>query len=51
MVNMLTQQIGTIFNPFIQNTSQSYQALATQMGRIADFFNPVKPGHQQIPQV
>jgi len=44
-------QIGTIFIPFIQNTNKSYQALATQMGRIADFFNSVQPGHQQIPQV
>jgi len=34
MVNMLTQQIGIIFNPLIQNRNQSYQALATQMGRI-----------------
>jgi len=41
MVNMLTQQIGTIFNPLIQNTNQSYQALATQLGRIADLFSLV----------
>ena len=51
MVSMLTQQIGTIFNPLIQNTNQSYQVLATQMGRIAYLFAPVQPGHQQIPQV
>jgi len=51
MVNMLTQQIGTVFNPLIQNTNQSYQALATQMGRIADFFSPAQPIHQQIPQI
>lgn len=38
MVNTLTQQIGTIFNPLIQNTNQSYQQLATQMNWIADFF-------------
>ena len=38
MVNMLTQQIGTVFNPLIQNTNQSYQLLANQMGRIVDFF-------------
>ena len=29
MVNFLTQQIGTMFNPFIQDTNRSYQALAT----------------------
>lgn len=38
MVNTLTQQMGTIFNPFIQNTNQSYQQLATKMNRIANFF-------------
>jgi len=32
MVNLLTQQIGTEFNPLVQNTNQGYQALATQMG-------------------
>ena len=25
MVNMLTQHIGTMFNPLIQNTNHSYQ--------------------------
>ncbi|XP_057421488.1 uncharacterized protein LOC130715404 [Lotus japonicus] len=38
MVNMLAQQIGTVFNPFIQNTNESYQQLTRQMGRIADAF-------------
>jgi len=38
MVNMLTQQIGTVFNPLIQQTHNSYQTLTDQMGRIADFF-------------
>lgn len=38
MVNTLTQQICTTFNPLIQNTNQSYQQLTTQMNRIADFF-------------
>jgi hypothetical protein len=38
MVNLLTHQIGTVFNPLIQNTNDSYQMLAYQMGRIADFF-------------
>jgi len=51
MVNMLTRQIGTMFNPLIQSTNQSYQALATQMERIVDFFSPVQPGHQQNPQI
>lgn len=37
IVNMLTQQIGTMLNPLIQNTIQSYQQLAHQVGRSADF--------------
>jgi hypothetical protein len=40
MVNLLTLQIGTIFNPLIRETNRSYQALTTQMGRIADLFAP-----------
>jgi len=51
MVNMLTQQIGTFFNPLIQNINRSYQALAPQMGRIVDLFAPIHLVHQQIPQV
>ena len=51
MVNLLIQQIGTVFNPFIQNTNQGYQALVTQMGRIADFFAPPRTVYQQIPQI
>jgi len=51
MVNMLTQQISTMFNPLIQNTNQSYQDLATQMRRIADLFTSPQPIHQQIPRI
>ncbi|KAK2363144.1 hypothetical protein QL285_088154 [Trifolium repens] len=51
MVNMLTQQIGTLFNHLIQNTNQSYQVLATQMGRIADFFGAPQVPNQQVPQI
>jgi len=43
MVNLLAQQIGTVFNPLIRDTNRSYQALLTQMGRIADFFAPSQP--------
>jgi hypothetical protein len=38
MVNMLTQQIGTVFNPLIIQTHNSYQMLTDQMGWIADYF-------------
>ncbi|MCI13231.1 hypothetical protein A2U01_0034347, partial [Trifolium medium] len=31
MVNTLTQQLGTVFNPLINNTNDSYQILANQM--------------------
>jgi hypothetical protein len=51
MVNLLTQQIGTMFNPLIKITNQGYQALATQMGRIEDFFTPLQTVYQQIPQI
>jgi len=51
MVNLLTQQIGTVFNPLIQTTNQGYRALATQMGRIEDFFAPPRTVYQQIPQI
>jgi hypothetical protein len=51
MVNLLTQQIGMVFNPLIQNTNQSYQALATQIGRIADFFAPPQTVYERILQI
>jgi len=51
MVDLLTHQIGTVFNPLIQNTDQGYQALATQMGRIVDFFAPPQIVYQWIPPI
>jgi len=38
MLNLLTQHISTMFNPLIQDTNNSYQALYIQMERIANFF-------------
>jgi len=38
MVNQVTQQIGTVINPLIRDTNNSYQALSAQMERIANFF-------------
>lgn len=38
MVHMLAQQMGTIFNTLIQNTTQTNQQMATQMTRIAYLF-------------
>lgn len=49
MVNMLTQQIDTMFNPLIQNTDQNYQLLANQMVRITDFFGTSQAQVQPIP--
>jgi hypothetical protein len=40
-----------MFNPLIRDTNQSYQALTTQMGRIADFFAPPYPINQPVPQI
>lgn len=37
MVSMIMQQIGTMFNPVIQNTNHSYQQLGHQISRIANF--------------
>lgn len=38
MMNMMTQQIVTTFNPMIENTNNTYQVLARHMGRISDVF-------------
>ena len=43
MVNMMTQKIGNVINPLTNHTDNSYQQLATQMGRIADFFGGPQP--------
>jgi hypothetical protein len=51
MVNLLTQQIGTVFNPLIRDTSRSYQALTTQIERIADCFAPPQPVYQPVLKV
>ncbi|PNX77757.1 hypothetical protein L195_g033728 [Trifolium pratense] len=46
MVNTLTSQLGTVLNPLINNTNDSYQLLAGQMSRIANFFGaPPVPNH------
>jgi hypothetical protein len=47
----LTKQIDTTSNPLIQNANQSYQLLATQMGRMIDFFGVPQVPNQQIPQI
>jgi len=51
MVNLLTQQIGTMFNPLIRETNRSYPALTTKMGRITYFFALPQPVYQPVPQV
>lgn len=38
MVNMLTQQIGRMLNPLIQNTNHNHQQLAHKMGQMVYFF-------------
>jgi len=50
MVNMLTQQIGTVFNPLIQQTHNSYQTLTDQMRRIANFFGAPRIQKRPMPQ-
>lgn len=51
MVNTLTQQMGTIFNPLITNTNQTYELLANQIGRIADFFGTPQVQARSTPQI
>ena len=45
MVHTITQHIGNVFTPLLENTTRSYQQLTHQMGRIADFLGapPVPP--------
>jgi len=50
MVNLLTQQIGIVFSPLIQDTNNSYQALSTQMERIANFFGTRPAPNTPAPQ-
>lgn len=38
MVNMLTRHMGTIFNPLMQNTTQTNQQLEAHMMQIVDLF-------------
>jgi hypothetical protein len=40
-----------VFNPLIRDTNWSYQALTTQMGRIADFFEPPQSVYQSVTQI
>jgi len=51
IVNLLTLQIGTVFNPLIRDTNWSYQALTTQMRRITYFFAPSQPVYQPITKI
>ncbi|KEH41558.1 hypothetical protein MTR_1g052285 [Medicago truncatula] len=37
MVNLVTQHVGTVINPLIGDTNNSYQPLSLQMERIANF--------------
>jgi len=50
MLNMLTQQIGTVFNPLIQQSHSCYQTLNDQLGRIADFFGAPPTQHRPMLQ-
>jgi len=50
IINMLTQQIGTVFNPLIQQTHNRYQTLTDQMGRIVDFFGVSPVQNRPVPQ-
>ncbi|KEH19579.1 hypothetical protein MTR_8g464250 [Medicago truncatula] len=55
MVNLVTQQVGTVINPLIRDTNNSYQAISLQMERISNFLGapPVRitPVPQNVDQV
>jgi len=44
---MVTQQIGVVINPLIQDSNRSYQALSIQMERMADFLGA--PSTRSVP--
>ncbi|KEH16546.1 hypothetical protein MTR_0151s0020 [Medicago truncatula] len=50
MVNLVTQQVGTVINPLIQDTNNSYQALSLQMERIANFLGAPPVRITTVPQ-
>lgn len=43
--------MGTIFNPLITSTNQTYKLLANQMGRIANFFGTPQVQARPTPQI
>ena len=56
MLGVLAQQMGTIFNPLIQSTTQTNlqnaqanQQMAAQIGRLADFFGAPREAVRQPP--
>lgn len=51
IINMLNQQIGTVFNTLIQNTNKSYELLAKQMGRIDYLFGAPRAQARPTPRI
>ena len=43
-------QIGTVINPLIRDTNNSYQALSAQMEQIANFFGAPPARNILVPQ-
>ena len=50
MVNMVTQQIGTVINPLIRDTNTSYERLSAQMERMANYFDAPPARNMPVPQ-
>jgi len=50
MVNMVTQQIGTVINPLIRDTITSYEELSAQMERVANDFGTPPARNVSRPQ-
>src|SRR4030065_930686 len=51
LVNALTLQMGTVFNPLLRDTTNVYQTLNTQMERIANFFGAPPARNVQVLQI
>src|SRR4030065_2487722 len=51
LVNAITLQMGTVFNPLLRDTTNMYQALNAQMERITNCFGAPPARNVQVPQI
>lgn len=51
IVHIITNKIGNMFNPFLENTIRSYQQLTHQMGKIADLLGAPSMLQTLVPNI